>query len=574
MMRSLLFLLLIFFTNLSIAQLQFGNVATTVGANFAYGDSMFGGGVSFVDFNGDGLDDLTFSTDETQNIHFLQNNGGSFTKVTLTGINETSNRAKQVLWVDYDNDGDKDFFVTNLVGKNGLYQNDGNMVFTNVTTASGLFTEDLTSYGATFGDIDNDGDLDLFITNREGTISQNRNYLYRNDNGLFFDITATAGINTNIELTFGASFFDYDNDGDQDLYIINDKIDPNYLYQNDGTGQFTDVSLTSAAGINIDAMSCTIGDYDADGFADIYVSNTMDGNQLLKNNGGVTFTNIAADAGVEFESFSWGATFLDADNDSNLDLYVSSSFDGSVASFLSAAFYHNNGDDTFTIPNNIGFSDDERESYSNAVGDFNNDGKPDIVVMNDTDDYFLWENQTTTTNNWIKIKLEGVTSNKDGIGNRIEVFANGKSQYKFTVSGEGYLAQNSQYEFVGVGNAANIDYVKVTWNKTGIIETINNIQPNQAITIQEGNGVLSTSNELIEEFKIYPNPSNTGVYQFANLSSQKYTIQIYTTTGKLVLSKIIRNNTDQLELNAFSKGIYIAKIISKNRTSIKKLIHN
>ena len=195
-MRSLLLLLLVFFTNLSIAQLQFDNVATAVGANFAYGDSMFGGGVSFVDFNGDGLDDLTFSTDETQNIHFLQNNGGSFTKVTLIGINETSNRAKQVLWVDYDNDGDKDFFVTNLDGKNGLYQNDGNMVFTNVTTTSGLFTEDLTSYGATFGDIDNDGDLDIFITNREGTISQNRNYLYRNDNGLFVDITATAGINT------------------------------------------------------------------------------------------------------------------------------------------------------------------------------------------------------------------------------------------------------------------------------------------------------------------------------------------------------------------------------------------
>tara|TARA_R110002074_G_scaffold192287_2_gene358092 strand:+ start:169 stop:513 length:345 start_codon:yes stop_codon:yes gene_type:complete len=114
----------------------------------------------------------------------------------------------------------------------------------------------------------------------------------------------------------------------------------------------------------------------------------------------------------------------------------------------------------------------------------------------------------------------------------------------------------------------------VTWKTTGQTETINNIQPNQAITIQEGNGVLSTSNELIEEFKIYPNPSNTGVYQFANLSSQKYTIQIYTTTGKLVLSKIIRNNTDQLELNAFSKGIYIAKIISKNGTSFKKLIHN
>lgn len=569
-MRNILLILLMSITNISLAQLQFDNVATTVGANFNYGTSLFGGGVSFVDFNGDGLDDLTFSTDETQNIHFLQNNGGSFTKVTLNGINETSNRAKHVLWIDYDNDGDKDFFVTNLIGKNGFYQNDGNMNFTNVTNSIGLFTEDLTSYGATFGDIDNDGDLDLFITNRDGTISQNRNYLYRNDNGIFIDITVATGINTNIELTFGASFFDYDQDGDQDLYIINDKTDANRLYQNDGTGQFTDVSITSGSGIVIDAMSCTIGDYNTDGFPDIYISNTIDGNQLLRNNGDGTFTNKAAEAGVEFESFSWGATFLDGDNDSNLDLYVSSSFDGSVASFLSSAFYHNQGDNTFIIPNNIGFDDDERQSYSNALGDFNNDGKPDLVVMNDTDDYFLWENQTTTTNNWIKVKLEGITSNKDGIGNRIEVFASGKSQYKFTVCGEGYLSQNSQYEFVGVGNATNIDYIKVTWSKTGIVETINNVQPNQAITIQEGNGVLSTLNEELNTFTVYPNPSISGIFNFLSSNNDTYYVEIFDVTGRTIVTKIQLEN--KIDLSKFSKGIYIAKINSKGKSKTVKLI--
>lgn len=566
-MRNLFFFFILFYTNITYSQLQFSNVANTAGTDFNYGTSTFGGGISFVDFNGDGLDDLTLSSDETQLIKFLQNNGTGFSSITLSGIVSRS-RAKQVIWVDYDNDGDKDFFVTNVTGKNSLYQNDGAMVFTDVTITSGLFTDDMNSYGATFGDIDNDGDLDLFICNREGT--GNRNYLYRNDNGFFVDVTVANGISVDVDLTFTASFFDYDNDGDQDLYIINDKTDSNILYQNDGSGEFIDASLITGAGIIIDAMSCTIGDYNADGWPDIYISNTMDGNYLLENNTGFTFTNKASEAGVEFNSFSWGATFLDADNDSNLDLYVSSSFDGSVANFLSSAFYHNNGDDTFSIPNNIGFSDDERESYSNAIGDYNNDGKPDIVVMNDNEDYFLWENQTTTSNNWIKVKLEGVSSNKDGIGNRIEVFANGKSQYKFTVCGEGYLAQNSQYEFVGLGNATNIDYIKVTWSKTGIVETVNNVQPNQAITIQEGNGVLSTLNEELNTFTVYPNPSISGIFNFLSSNNDTYYVEIFDVTGRTIVSKIQLEN--KIDLSKFSKGIYIAKINSKGKSKTVKLI--
>ena len=566
-MRLLWLGILVFFSQVSSAQLLFNDVATANGVVYNYGSSTFGGGASFVDFNNDGWDDLTLTSDETQEVIFLRNDNGVFTRVTFPGIDLVS-RSKQVIWVDYDNDGDKDFFVTSVLGQNKLYNNNGSFEFTDVTASSGLFTTDLSTYGATFGDMDNDGDLDLFITNREGTDA--RNYLYENNNGIFTDVTVARGIGTQIDLTFLASFFDYDNDGDQDIYIINDKTDSNELYQNDGTGHFTDVSITSGAGITIDAMSCTIGDYNADGWFDVYITNTSAGNYLMKNNGDGTFSNTATDAGVGFFSFAWGASFLDADLDGNLDLYVSSSMDGSVSSFLPSAFYHHNGDNTYTIPSHIGFETDTRRSFGNAIGDMNNDGKPDIVVMNENANYFLWENQSVTSNNWIKIKLDGVVSNKDGIGNTIEVHANGISQYRFTACGEGYMAQNSQYEFVGIGSAANIDYIKVTWNKTGIVETINNVQPNQSIRIQEGNGILSTANQELHPISIYPNPSDSGVFNVSSNTTKNYLAEVFDLSGRLILPKQPMQTT--IDLSKYASGIYFVRVSTNGETKTFKLI--
>lgn len=574
-MRSLLFLSLIFFTNLSFAQLQFTDVASSVGADYTYGTSMFGGGVSFVDFNNDGWDDLTYSTDETDKIHFLRNDGGTFTKIVLAGIDDEG-LVKQVLWVDYDNDGDKDFFMTNMIGQNRLYENEGNLVFTDVTDTSGLFSEDLHTNSATFGDIDKDGDLDLFLINWEGDTmsSVDRNYLYRNDNGIFTDITVDSGLDTFAELSLGGSFFDYDNDGDQDLFMINDRYTyQNRLYQNDGTGQFTDVSLTSGTAMSFNAMSSTIGDYNADGWFDIYITNTPEGNTLLKNNGDGTFTDVADTSGTIFDSFGWGAVFLDADNDTNLDLYVSGPFDGTTSGLLPSAFYHNEGDDTFTIPDNIGFGDDTLASHSNAIGDYNNDGKADIVVMNDnSESYFLWSNNSTNTNNWIKIKLEGVVSNKDGIGNKIEVNANGKSQYRYTVCGEGYLGQNSSSEFVGIGDAFNIDYIKVTWNTTGQVETINNVPPNQTITIQEGNGILSSPEEDLLEWSVYPNPSASGIFKINRNVSTEMEISVMDVQCKNLFKQ--RTNTNEINLSNLSDGVYFLRIQSGNQVKVHKLIKN
>ncbi|QMU64905.1 MAG: T9SS type A sorting domain-containing protein [Flavobacteriaceae bacterium] len=553
-------------------QLSFTERASSLGVGYSYGSSFHGGGVSFADFNQDGRDDLTFSTEFGKEIYFFRNDISSFTKIQLTGITN-SYETKQVLWVDYDNDGDLDFFAASTDGPNKLYQNDGNLSFTDVTSSSGIFTEDLNTFGASFGDIDNDGDLDLFISNR-GILPEQRNYLYRNDGGSFMDITVAAGINTNPEQSFCAAFFDLNNDGYQDIYVANDKFtNINRLYKNKGDGTFEDISMSSGTGVNIDAMSTTISDYNRDGWLDIYVTNTSAGNYLFRNNGDETFTNVAGITGTTFNSVAWGAVFLDADKDSHLDLYVSGSRDGS-SGLLPAAFYYNDGYDMFTIPSNIGFQNDNRISYSNAIGDFNNDGAPDIVVMNDTENYFLWENSTFSTNNWIKIKLEGVHGNKDGIGNRIEVRASGVSQYRYTLCGEGYLGQNSSHEFVGIGNATVIDYIKITWNHSGQVETLYNIAPNQAVTIQEGNGVLNTSAYTFSEFKVFPNPGQAGIFTiyFNDIPGDR-NIEVYTISGKLLFSRKSKLEKTKIDLSPYAEGIYFAKVHSGNATATVKLIH-
>jgi hypothetical protein len=451
------------------------------------------------------------------------------------------------------------------------------MNFTDISSSIGIFQTDLFTYGASFGDIDNDGDLDLFISNRSPV---DHNYLYRNDSGTYVDITNSSGISLEGQLSFCSIFFDYDKDGLQDIYVSNDKEENiNRLYKNLGDGVFQDVSDFSNAGVDVSAMSTTLGDFNNDGWFDIYITNTpfsqissIVGNVLLKNNGDGTFTNIATETGTSFDSLGWGSVFLDADNDGFLDLYVSSSLDGS-AQFLSSAFYHQQNDETFIIPQDIGFSSDLRESYSNAIGDINNDGKPEIVVVNDTENNFLWQNNTSNQNNWLKVKLEGVISNRDGIGNTIEINVDGQSQYRYTLAGEGYLSQNSFYEFFGIGEAAEVDYVKVTWTATGETETINNISSNQSIIIKEGSGILS--NDIVFKtttFGVYPNPSNNGIFKITTTNQEIISLQVFDLSGRLIIKKSDISNNDEINLSQYQKGIYMARLSSKTKNEVLKLI--
>lgn len=572
-MNKIFFLVFLFFFSTVNAQISFEDVANEIGTAYSYGTSTWGGGVSFADFDNDGWDDLTFASEEGTEIYFLKNNDGIFNSISLNGISNTF-KTKQVIWVDYDNDGDQDFFVTGFEGVNKFYKNDGDMNFTDISSTIGFFQTDLFTYGVSFADMDNDGDLDAFISNRDGVADDQRNYLYRNDEGTYIDITASAGLSMSSHLSFCSIIFDYNNDGFQDIYISNDKPDNlNILYKNNGDGTFDDVSEYSGAGIGINAMTTTIGDYNNDGWFDIYITNTPEGNELLRNNGDGTFTNVAEATATTFNSVGWGAVFLDADSDGLLDLYVSSDFDGSVGSFLSAAFYHQQNNETFIIPENIGFQDDTRKSYTNAIGDIDNDGKPDIVVGNDIEPNFLWANTTVNENNWLKVKLEGVISNRDGIGNTIEINIDGQSQYRYTLAGEGYLSQNSFYEFFGMGNATEVDYVKVTWTATGEIEIINNIAANQAIIIKEGSGVLSSENNLKETaFSVYPNPSSNGIFKLSVLNQEKVSVQVFDISGRLITKKNNLKDNDQINLSHYQKGIYIARLSSETNNRTLKLI--
>ncbi|WP_203292981.1 FG-GAP-like repeat-containing protein [Luteirhabdus pelagi] len=566
-MRTSLFF--IFIPLLSLAQVSFQENAVALGCdNTTYGDGEYGGGISFFDFDNDGWDDITLASQETYPVRFFKNNNGQFTEVDL-GIVNTS-ELKTVQWVDFDNDGDNDFFATSNVDSNHLFENDGNMNFTDITESAGLLVSGHISYGASWGDIDNDGDLDMYLCSRNGDLTSEGNYLYRNNgNATFTNITVAAGMPTENNMSFCAAFMDYDKDGYQDIYVANDKDPVNLMFHNNGDGTFTEVGALTNTNIMMDDMSTAVEDFNYDGLLDIYVTNTNDGNVFLRNTEDFIFEDVAATNGTLMESWAWGSVFVDAENDGDLDLYVSGEYDDATNN-LPSAFYENDGDGMFTIPSGIGFEDDLAESYSNAMGDVNNDGYPELVVLNYFPyNMFIWDNTSTQSNNWLKVKLQGVESNRMGIGSWIEVGVGSRVQYRYTLCGEGFLGQNSAYEFFGIGAAAEIDYIKVTW-LSGTVDFIENPPINSQTLIVEGSNELSvTQTAQVSPLKIYPNPSTDS---FTVSVAEEYTYVVFDSTGKQLLDGVLKEGRKQIDLSVFKQGIYFLQLSNGSETFAHKLV--
>ena len=541
-------------------QISFQNLASELGIDVICGDTYLGNGISFFDYDNDGWDDISINSASNMPLVFYKNINGNFVQHNLNIENNIS-QTRQINWVDIDNDGDNDLFITSDVSGNRLFENTGNMILSEITEESGMITTVLNSFGASWGDYNNDGYLDVFISNRDTEIP---NILYKNNgNKTFTLVNVEAGLINTGTMSFCSAFFDYNNDGYQDIYVSNDKvIYSNTLYKNNGDGTFTDVSIESGTDIYIDAMSVTIDDYNSDGWMDIYVTNSSPGNVFLKNNGDGTFTDIASSSGTFFNSIGWGAVFLDADNDKDLDLYVSGEYDGSVPNYLSAAFYVNNNDDTFNLDNSI-VPNDNAKSFSNAIGDSDNDGLLEITVNNIIhNNIFLWKNNSSSTNNWLKVKLEGTQSNRCGIGSLIEISVNGEIQYRYTLCGEGYLAQNSAIEIFGVGSANIIDYIKVKW-LSGVEDVIYNIGVNQLVEITEGSFLSNYDYLENKDVIIYPNPTTNLVYCNANNMSF-ISGKMYDLKGRLVSKLKISSGLSYFDLSDCLAGIYICKVISGN----------
>jgi len=223
MKKIVLFLSCVIGIPFTQAQTYFENRAENLGANVVFEGSILGAGISFYDYNNDGLDDITLAAAQNNNHVFLRNTGGFYVEDDLD-ISSGGVQAKQINWVDFDNDGDADFFAASDVGKCRLYRNDGDGVYTEISEESGIPQEVFDFFGASWGDYNNDGYLDFFLSVRDPN-QQDPNLLYRNNgDGTFTDVTIEAGLDTTGFLSFCSAFFDYDKDGFQDVYIANDKF--------------------------------------------------------------------------------------------------------------------------------------------------------------------------------------------------------------------------------------------------------------------------------------------------------------------------------------------------------------
>lgn len=577
MIRISAFLVLLCFVELLRAQV-FTEVTAQLGISHNYPGNA-GGGVSFCDFTGDGYDDLTLATGDGETIQFYKNNNGSFE--LLPPLVPHQQEAKHVLWVDYDNDGDKDFYVATHIGANRLYRNTGNLIFEDVTVQANLPVEDHRTFGACWGDFDRDGWLDLFFTERKWPAGQNNNEnrLFRNNaDGTFTEITAQSGAADYGKKPFCASFLDYNNDKWPDIYIANDKLTINALLRNNGNGTFTDVSKETSSDLVMNAMGIAVGDYDNDGWQDMYIADIDDGNELLHNLGQtngeqIVFEEIADAAGVGYYGIAWGVNFFDADNDADLDLYVCGMLSG--ANVISNVYYSNNADGTFSQPY-AGFEGDTTSSFNQAIGDFNNDGFPDIMVIN-TEPFAsqLWQN-SGTNNNWVKFDLQGVLSNRDAVGTKIEVYANGHYQMRYTHCGIAFMGQNSGTETIGLGTATQADTVIVTW-PTGHVDRLYNVAAGNRLLIIEGmttNGNINVDPDVTitmvptlersrkYDLHLYPNPAGENLILKSDQQLPFTRFAISNLSGQLLKSGALLEN--EIAVSDLPQGVYLLILWNQN----------
>jgi ASPIC and UnbV/FG-GAP-like repeat/Secretion system C-terminal sorting domain len=517
----------------------------------------------------------------------------AFTDVTTTaGVAFNTEAVESLAWGDYDNDGDEDLFLS-INGLNKLMRNDGNDVFTDVSIAVGL-TEIAFSTGCAFGDLDNDGDLDLFVVSSKS--GNELDLLYENlgagSNYVFQSVSSINSGITNTNSIRGMAFLDYDRDGLLDIYIPTNSND--IVYKNLGNLQFQEVSSTigvsSANGTEVGVVPTDINN---DGWIDIFTGNrSSDLNKLFLNDGTGNFTDITISAGITEVGLGMGVLSFDYDNDLDMDLYWTS-WPGSVEPFQPNVFYQNQGNNTFldktieTATSDVtgwgiscnagdidndrfedffvtnGFNDSSTQSilYKNingntfqditnsvlgdltwdargvAFADYDNDGDLDICLTGDTGvDTKLWRNDSSNSNNWISFKLEGVTANRSAIGARIEVTANSITTVKEVSGGAGRGSFNSLPVEFGIGSATSVSSVKIVW-PSGVTETYSSVNINQINTIKEGDSTLSIDDISDETLKIYPNPFKNTFNVKLNSLVEIQNIKLYNILGALIFEK-------------------------------------
>jgi hypothetical protein len=452
-----------------------------------------GTGVSFADFNGDGKDDLSFGHHEGD-LRFYVSTDGGFEELDL-GLTTPEVQSKGLLWADIDNDGDQDLFVAFRLAPNKLWINEGDMNMVDVSETCGIAQDNRRSFGPAFGDFDRDGQIDLFVSNYGyGVDIPQGNELYRNlGDGTFEEVSDELGMGGANLQSFQAQWVDVDRDGWLDLNVIRDRfIYPNLFYMNNGSSgevTFTESAESMGLDVAINCMSTCAHDYDRDGDIDFFLSGGLEGNVFLQNDGSGNFTDITTES-LAMNEICWAGQWIDVDADGWEELHVATSI--AVYVDYPAILYQFNEEPDALFTNNEGtleetgtfFQSVTSLGYSTAIGDYNDDGFVDLVSHH-IGPIPEFRTSTPNENNWLMVRLEGTESNRDAIGSKIEIWRGGNYWYRETYCGEGYLSQNSRWEHFGLGSATAVDSLTIHW-PNGLVETWQEIEANQNLLLIEG----------------------------------------------------------------------------------------
>jgi hypothetical protein len=483
------------------------------------------GGAAAADFDGDGAIDLLVTRLDAHDLLFRNRGDGRFDEVSDdVGLQRWNLASNGAVWGDIDNDGDLDLFITTVGDvRHYLFINEGG-VFSEqamergVAVASG---DRRIGFSATFGDYDLDGFIDLHVTEWRPSqlvgeaVAGVR--LLRNLGavapGHFEDVTDAAGVamegvvsQTQDELTegtfaFGSTFVDLDGDGWPELAVASD-FGTSRLFWNDGDGTFTDGTLDARVGTAQNAMGTTFGDYDADGDLDWFVTSvfsfstgspggaergTRDGNRLFRNDGDRRFTDATDRADIRNGSWGWGAAFFDADNDGDLDLTMTNGMEMMPGFDADATrFWENDGTGKFRGRSTEVGLDDIEDGKGLLVFDADNDGDLDVFVVNNASGPLFYRNQSRGSGSWLRLSLEGKISNRQGLGARVSVFADGlPEQIREAGVSSHFLGQSEDAMHFGLNEADSADIV-IRWPASGLVTTLNDVSANTWIRVTEG----------------------------------------------------------------------------------------
>lgn len=492
-------------------------------------------GLALFDYNNDGLIDVYFlngaplpgtqlADPPPENALYRNDGDLHFTDVTdEAGVGDTG-FALGVAAADYDNDGDLDLYVNNS-GPNVLYRNNGDGTFTDVADEAGVRGGEQVGAGTCFFDMEKDGDLDLYVANyvhspfdshKPHTMMGLPAYpspldyepepdrLYRNDgNGTFTDVSGPSGIGKHAGTGMGMVCFDYDEDGDTDVFVGNDVMG-NFVFQNDGAGKFQEVGLLSGAAYDIagkpqGSMGLACGDYDNDGLLDLFV--TSYGRELAtlyRNIGGGAFEDVTRIAGTGNRTYphvTWGNAFVDFDNDGDRDLFIACGHlednidqrSDSTTYLTKNILLMNSGNGKFVDASDSSGDGMQVQSSSRGAGfdDLDNDGDVDVVILNSRQGPTVLANESKNGNHWIQVRLRGRETNRDGVGARVKVVAGDLVQVDEVHSGCGYQSHYGMRLHFGLANHDRIDRIEVRWIG-GDLDVVADPDADQLITIDEG----------------------------------------------------------------------------------------